>query len=33
VWLHEYVALRMTGASDTLARDRVLAAIRQITGR
>ena len=33
VWLHEYVALRVSGASDTRACDRVLTAIRQIIGR
>jgi len=33
VWLHEYVALRVAGVADPAARDRVLAAIRQITGR
>jgi len=33
VWLHEYVALRVAGVADAAARDRVLAAIRQITGR
>lgn len=33
VWLHEYVALRASGVADAAARDRVLAAIRQITER